>query len=92
MAWTFDQGPDVACVTCQAVLDGQPVLVVTHYDDDHSWAFLDGSAVNEADARVVSMRTVLQQHPELEAIAHLPPGLTATRSNVGDAWVTAPHG
>ncbi len=92
MGWTFDQAPNVACITTQAVLDGHPVLAVTHYDDDHSWAFMDGSNTNNADTRVVAMRTVLERHPELEATAHLLPGQTATRASAGDAWVTEPHG
>ena len=47
MEWKFDQAPNVACITSQAVLDGSPVLVVTHYGDDHSWAFLDGAGADQ---------------------------------------------
>jgi hypothetical protein len=38
--WAFDQGPEVAAITTGQVLDGGlPILRVTHYSDDHSWAF-----------------------------------------------------
>jgi len=91
MEWTFDQAPNVACITCQAVLDGSPVLVVTHYADDHSWAFLDGTEADPSQARVVSMQRVVHQHPELSGISDLLPGMTALRPAPGMAWRTEPH-
>jgi hypothetical protein len=36
MDWKFDQAPNVVCITCQSVIAGNPVLVVTHYEEDHS--------------------------------------------------------
>lgn len=90
--WMFDQAPNVACITCQAVLDGSPVLVVTHYGDDHSWAFLSGSDADPDQARVVSMGTIVQRHPEIIGISDLPPGMTAVRSAPGGAWRIDPHG
>ena len=86
MTWPFDQAPNVACIATRAVMDGAPVLVVTHYDDDHSWAFTDGSANDLAQAMVVAMSHVLDRHPELEDIASLPPGWSARRTTVGQPW------
>ncbi len=87
MTWTFDQARNVACLTCDAVLAGSPVLLVTHYEDDDSWAFLDGQMVREQDMKVVAMASVVDRHPDLVDIAALPPGWTATRSDLSDAWV-----
>ena len=87
MTWVFDQGRNVACLTCESVLAGSPVLLVTHYEDDDSWAFLDGQMVREQDMKVVAMASVVDRHPDLADIATLPPGWTATRSDLGDAWV-----
>ena len=65
---------------------GEPVLVVTHYDEDDSWAFLDGRTFDPADALVVSMSEVLDIHPELDEIADLPPGWSANRAAAGQPW------
>ena len=86
MSWPFDQAPNVACITCRSVIDGAPVLLVTHYEDDHSWAFLDGNVFDEGAAMVVAMKTVVERDPALAEIADLPPGWTAT------ALVSAPPG
>jgi hypothetical protein len=87
MAWTFDQARNVACVTCRSVLDGHPVLTVTHYDDDHSWGFLDGGLNDGATALVVAMSEVVDRHPDLAEIANLPPGWSARRTAVGEPWL-----
>jgi hypothetical protein len=87
MTWLFDQGPNVACLTCRSVLDGTPVRVVTHYDDDDSWAFLDGTDLDERDAMVVAMKSVVNVHPDLAEIADLPPGWSARRAGAGQPWV-----
>ena len=86
MTWMFDQAPGVACITCRSVIAGSPVLVVTHYEDDHSWAFLDGQVSDLGEALVVAMSTVLDRHPGLEEIAGLPPGWTAIRAAADQPW------
>ncbi len=86
MTWKFDQAPNVACITCRSVIAGQPVLVATHYEEDHSWGFLDGAPPSTANALVVAMSTVVHRHPDLEEIASLPPGWSATRVAVGEPW------
>jgi hypothetical protein len=86
MTWTFDQGPEVACVTCQSIFDGAAVLVVTHYDDDDSWAFLDGQSADLSAALVVSMKEIVAAHPSVAEVSDLPPGWTATRSGPEQPW------
>lgn len=88
MIWKFDQAPDVACITCRAVIDGKPILVVTHYEDDHSWSFMDGSPTNTAAALVVAMSEVVERHPELQDLAFLPPGWSAMRVSTNGPWIT----
>lgn len=86
--WRFDQERGVACITCRSVLAGSHVLMVTHYEDDHSWAFLDGEDSDPDSAMVVAMSTVIDLHPELEDISDLPPGWSASRPAVGRQWTT----
>lgn len=86
MRWKFDQAPNVACITCPSVVAGEPVLVVTHYEEDYSWAFLDGQPHDMAAALVVAMSTVLDVHPDLMEVANLPPGWSATRTAIDEPW------
>ena len=85
--WPFDQAPNVAAITTRQVLDkGMPILVVTHYSDDDSWAFVCGTTDRSEDGRVISMSTALRLDPTLRTIADLQPGWTARRDTVGGAW------
>lgn len=86
--WPFDQGRNVAAITTrQVVHDGLPVLVVTHYADDHSWAFICGTTNESDDVMFISMERALSLDPSLVSIADLPPGWTATRDTVDADWV-----
>jgi hypothetical protein len=85
--WPFDQAPDVAAITTRFVLDeGLPILLVTHYSDDHSWAFVCGTTNETDDGRVISMRQVLRLDATLRDVADLPPGWSASRARVGGDW------
>jgi hypothetical protein len=89
--WPFDQGPNVAAITTVNVIDHDaPVLVVVHYDDDDSWAFLCGTTNADADARVFAMSSALRRDPSLREIADLPPGWKAWRAAIGAPWQRAP--
>lgn len=68
--WPFDQAPNVAAITTVNVLErGAAILVVLHYDDDDSWAFVCGTTNDEGDGRVIGMRTALHLDPTLREIA-----------------------
>src|SRR5262245_20282303 len=85
--WPFDQGPRVAAITTRQVLDdGLPILRVTHYSDDHDWAFVCGTTDATEDGRVICMETALNLDSTLRTIADLPLGWTAWRERVGDVW------
>ncbi|HEY4202820.1 MAG TPA: hypothetical protein VGM83_19895 [Devosiaceae bacterium] len=84
MTWPFDQARNVACLSSRAVIAGAPPLVVTHYEDDHSWAFLAGEEASEPV--VVAMSRVIDLYPELLQLADLPPGWTATRDAADRPW------
>src|SRR4051794_29600310 len=85
--WPFDQARDVAATTTRQVLsDGLPILRVTHYSDDHAWAFVCGTTDDKTDGRVIAMEEALKIDPTLSDIADLPPGWTAWRKELGGAW------
>ena len=86
--WPFDQAPDVAAITTVGVIERDlPILRVTHYDHDDSWAFVCGTTSDTADARVISMKTALKMDPSLRDIADLPPGCSASRHGIIGKWV-----
>lgn len=86
-AWPFDQAPNAAAITTVGVLEkGLPILVVRHYHDDHSWAFLCGTTDATEDGRVVGMGELVALDPSLYSIADLPPGWIARRVSAGRVW------
>ena len=88
-AWPFDQPPSAQAVTTQAVLDGAPILIVVHYSDDNTWAFLEPQSLDPDESRVVSMGAIVRLHPSIASIAELPPGWLATRATAATPWVRA---
>ena len=90
--WPFDQAQNVAAITTRQVLElGYPVLQVTHYEDDHSWAFVCGTTNDWAgDGRVICMAEALRIDGTLRSIADLPPGWSAWREDRNSEWVRYP--
>jgi hypothetical protein len=89
--WPFDQPQNCAAISCRAVLfSGAPVLLVVHYSEDHSWAFLDGEDFRAEDGAVVSMERAVGTDSTLLEVADLPPGWVATREGIGGAWQRKP--
>lgn len=90
--WPFDQGRNVAAITTANVIErGAPILVVIHYEDDHSWAFMCGTTNDDEDGRVIGMGTALQIDPTLREVADLLPGWKAWRSGIGEQWQRFPN-
>lgn len=89
--WPFDQAPNVAAISDTAVVEGNaPILLVVHYSDDHSWAFLSGRQFTTDQGKIIGMGTALRLDPTLSSVADLPPGWTATRNLVGSQWLRHP--
>ena len=85
--WPFDQPRNCATFTMRQVLDGsEPILSVSHDEDDHAWQFIGRSDAVEADARIVSLEEIVQHDPTVLEVADLPPGWRAVRDKVGGSW------
>ena len=61
-------------------------MLVVHYSEDDSWAFLDGGPFDAARGRLISMGEAFEKDPSLSEVADLPPGWVAKRSEVGAGW------
>ena len=85
--WTFDQSRQVAAIVSKPVfLNNHPILLVTHYKEDHSWAFLCGTTSQSEDLMLVSMEQAVNLDATLFEIADLAPGWTAYRDSVDGEW------
>jgi hypothetical protein len=89
--WPFDQAPNVGAITCRAILEGAPILHVSHDEDDHGWQFLDGRDADVAEGRVIGMHHALELDPGLREIADLPVGWVAWRESATHPWHRERH-
>ena len=88
--WPFDQEPNVAALTTKQVLEGLPILYVTHYEDDHSWSFVHGTGEDyDKDGRLICMAEALELDASIREVADLPPGWYAWREDKHSEWQRA---
>ena len=74
------------------VLDGsEPILLVSHDADDHSWQFIGSSDASMADAKLVALEEIVDIDPTVLEVADLEPGWQAIRTTVGGAWTRREH-
>jgi hypothetical protein len=84
--WPFEDPPNTAAITTRLVLDGAPILLVTHDAEDGGWQFLPGTLVDPQDARVVGLGEMCARDSRLLDLADLPEGWRAWRVDVGGPW------
>jgi hypothetical protein len=90
--WPFDQPRNCATLTMRQVLEGtEPILLVSHDEDDHAWQFIGTSDASVADAKVVALEEIVQLDPTVLEVADLQPGWQALRDFVGSPWTRRPH-
>jgi hypothetical protein len=89
-AWPFADPPDLFVLTTQPVLDGAPIRVVSHDEDDGGWQFLCGTTLEAADGRVVHLDHMLDTSPALATMADLPLGWTASWCDDHQDWHRQP--
>jgi hypothetical protein len=89
-SWPFADSPNTASITTRQVLEGAPILLVTHDDDDGCWQFLCGTTNESEDARVVGLGQMYSRDITLGELADLPEGWRASRSAAGLPWHRSP--
>lgn len=82
----FADTPDTASITTRQVLEGAPILRVTHDADDGGWQFLCGETNDSADARIVGLGRMYARDPTLGEIVDLPEGWRAWRASPEAHW------
>ena len=88
--YPFSDAPNTAVFICSHILDsGEDILFVSHDTDDGAWQFLCDKEHNESDARIVSLKYVLNLDPTISNLNDLPLGYCAQRKSKSDKWVIA---
>ncbi|MEN9844554.1 MAG: hypothetical protein RLZZ612_2383 [Pseudomonadota bacterium] len=85
--WPFADQENVAAICCKHVLEGHPVLRVTHDEDDGAWQILCGGPHIDDDAKVVCLGCMVKRDESLIELADLPLGWCADRIDVDSQWV-----
>ena len=74
------------------ILDrSEPILLVSHDEDDHGWQFIGTSNASMTEARIVCLEEIVQLDPTVLEVADLAPGWQAIRESVTETWVRRPH-
>lgn len=90
--WPFASPQNQAVITLDRIMDGRnPILYVTHDQDDGGWQFLDGGDVNEKNAMVVGLCEVAEHDPTIRHLSDLPLGWYAIRESLGKPWQRYPQ-
>ncbi len=84
--WLFADPQNVAVLTTRQILEGAAILYVSHDEDDGAWQFHSGEIINDADARIVSLRKIVELDNSVARLADLPLGSIATRPNLDNDW------
>jgi len=83
---TFKEDPRLGIITTRAVIEGAPILMVSHDADDGGWQFLCGTTDDPADGRIVHLEEIVAMDPTVTELADLPLGWVAVRSAAGANW------
>ena len=88
MEFSFREKPDAAVITCSHILDKkEPILYVSHDEDDGMWQFLCGRSHSAPDARIISLEEAFLLDSTIGVLAEMPQGCSAARRDPGDAWI-----
>ena len=83
--WPFDDPQNLAVLTTVPVLEGAPVLLVTH-DHDGDWQVLCGTTNEPEDGRIVCFGCAYQRNRSIAELADLPRGWRAWREDANAPW------
>ena len=86
--WPFDQPRNCASFTVRQVMHKEePILVVSHAEEDHSWSFVGASGFSMEDAMLVGLEEVVRIDMTVLQLADLPLGWQAARASPSHPWI-----
>lgn len=84
----FYDEPNTVVILCSHVINrDEPILFVSHDEDDGIWQFLCGKTHEVEDAKLVFLQSVFELDNSIETLAEMPCGCCATRKNREDEWI-----
>jgi len=83
--FAFREDPRTGVYSCSHVLDGAPILYVTH-DQEGDWQFLCGHTHEPAEGRLLCLAEVVAGDPSLQSLAGLRHGHRAEREHASQPW------
>ncbi|MDE6313782.1 MAG: hypothetical protein K2M46_09245 [Lachnospiraceae bacterium] len=87
MKFPFEDAPNTATIICSHILEQkEPILYVSHDEDDGMWQFLCGEQHNEDEARIVSLYSVFMLDSSVADLAQMPCGYVAERKTKNSQW------
>lgn len=84
--WPFEDAQNLGVLTTIKVLEGAPVLLVTH-EHGGDWQILCGTTNSSADGRIVCFGCAFQRNRDIAALADLPRGWHAWRETPTSPWI-----
>ncbi|MGY4759585.1 hypothetical protein ACVNS2_08335 [Paenibacillus caseinilyticus] len=79
----FEDPGNVVVITIDRIMKREsPILYVTHDEDDGMWQFLDGGETKEEEARLLSLKEMVNIDPSLIQLSDLPLGWIMERQSI----------
>ena len=91
MSKVFSEDPSLGVIVTAPVLQGAPILMVSHDADDGGWQFLCGTTDDPEDGRIVHLADVVAMDPTVAEVSDIPLGWLAFRSAVDEEWTREPQ-
>ena len=83
MKFPFYDAPNTATITCCHILEnGEPILYVSHDEDDGMWQFLCGKAHETDEAKLVSLKSVFDLDNSVGILKDMPCGVTMLKEKL----------
>ena len=80
--WFFDEPENLAVFSLRSIVfGGNPILHVTHDEDDGSWQFLGKEDARVEDLAIVSLKEIVELDSSVTELHDLPLGWHAWREN-----------
>ena len=90
-AWPFPDASNTAAFTSSQVLNGAPILLVTH-DHDGEWQFLHGEVTEQDECRLICLGCAYDRDNAIGILAELQGGWMASRASAESTWECEPYG
>lgn len=82
-----DESCHKAVITTRYVLSAGSAVTYVVYDKDGDWQFYGNEDVDTSDARIVSVKQILELDKTLESIPDLQRGQSASRLTYDSNWI-----